>query len=124
MRRDLAHQYFAFRGHRLHEEHELGRATLLHCPTKDMLADALTKLSTASVLGVLQEAMQGRQPPFDISTTPTKAVSACSIGDGPSVALAIDVRDNRPVSSEISDVSDDFNINVYNLNVGKRPRRS
>ena len=57
-------RYFAVRGHRLHEEHQIGRAQLLHCPTKEMLADALTKLASAPVISVLHEAMQGRLPPF------------------------------------------------------------
>ena len=55
-------RYFAVRGHRLHEEHQRGRVELLHCPTKDMLADALTKLAPSPVIHVLHEAMDGRQP--------------------------------------------------------------
>ena len=37
-------RYFAVRGHRIAEECRVNRAILDHCPTKDMLADCLTKL--------------------------------------------------------------------------------
>jgi hypothetical protein len=52
-------RYFAVRGHRLHLEHECGRATLLHCPTAVMIADTLTKLASPVVIEVLHQAMQG-----------------------------------------------------------------
>ena len=55
-------RYFAVRGHRLNEEHTAGRAELLHCPTKVMLADALTKLATAAVIAILHMAMYGIIP--------------------------------------------------------------
>ena len=43
-------RYSAVRVHRLHEEHQHGRAELLHCPTKDMLVDTLSKLATSPVI--------------------------------------------------------------------------
>ena len=55
-------RYFAVRGHRLHQEYKAGRAELVHCPTKAMLADALTKLAPAPVIQVLHEAMNGFFP--------------------------------------------------------------
>ena len=77
-------RYFAVRGHRLHEEHQIGRAELLHCPTKAMLADALTKLAPAPVIQVLHEAMRGRIIPFRVSTSPGPGNPADEAGDGPS----------------------------------------
>ena len=69
-------RYFGVRGHRLHEECQIGRAELLHCPTDKMLADALTKLASPNVIQVLLEAMQGRLPrnaiPHQTSNTPGK----------------------------------------------------
>ena len=47
---------------KLHQEYEAGRAELVHCPTKDMLADALTKLAPAPVIQVLHDAMNGFFP--------------------------------------------------------------
>ena len=55
-------RYFAVRGHRLNQEYNNNRATLLHCPTKDMLADVLTKLAPAPVIQVLHNAMNGVFP--------------------------------------------------------------
>ena len=55
-------RYFSVRGHRLHEEHSSGRALLEHCKTEHMLADALTKLASSSVIGVLRNAMNGSFP--------------------------------------------------------------
>ena len=63
-------RYFAVRGHRLHQEYEMGRAELVHCPTKEMLADALTKLATAPVIQVLHEAMNGILPHCEPSSLP------------------------------------------------------
>ena len=54
-------RYFAVRGHRLHLEHSVGRAKLLHCPTLAMIADTLTKLASPSVIEVLHRAMLGQQ---------------------------------------------------------------
>ncbi|MEC9354534.1 MAG: reverse transcriptase domain-containing protein, partial [Candidatus Thermoplasmatota archaeon] len=91
-------RYFAVRGHRLHEECQVGRADMRHCPTKDMLADALTKLASAPVIHVLHEAMQGRLPPFDISTSPKPGNPADCSGDGPS-ELVFDVATLPSVAS-------------------------
>ena len=55
-------RYFAVRAHRLHEEIIRGAATLDHCPTNDMVADALTKLGTGPMFHTLHEAMAGRFP--------------------------------------------------------------
>ena len=63
------------RGHRLHQEYETGRAELVHCPTKAMLADALTKLATAPVIQVLHEAMNGNFPRCEPSSLPDAPVS-------------------------------------------------
>ena len=53
-------RYFAVRAHRLHQEYKAGRAELLHCPTKGMLADVLTKLAPTPVIQVFHDAMNGR----------------------------------------------------------------
>ena len=67
-------RYFAVRGHRLHQEYETDRAELVHCPTKAMLADALTKLATAPMIEVLHEAMNGRFPHYEPSGLPVEPV--------------------------------------------------
>ena len=74
-------RYFAVRGHRLHQEYERGRATLLHCPTKDMLADVLTKLAPAPVIQVLHDAMKGKFPHRETSLLPAKPVLMDDAGD-------------------------------------------
>jgi len=56
-------RYFGVRGHRLQEESQAGRAEIMHCPTKDMLADALTKLASVGVIEILHAAMNGAMPP-------------------------------------------------------------
>ena len=93
-------RYFAVRGHRLHEEHQLGRAELVHCPTKAMLADALTKLAPAPVIAVLHAAMQGKQPPFQVSTTPGRANRGDEAGDGPSVTVSCVLKREEKSSQE------------------------
>jgi hypothetical protein len=55
-------RYFGVRGNRLHDECVIGRARLIHCPTKIMLADALTKLAATPVIEVLLDAMKGKLP--------------------------------------------------------------
>ena len=55
-------RYYASRAKRLLEESRLGRVRLSHCPTKEMVADALTKLASADVIMMLAEAMEGRLP--------------------------------------------------------------
>jgi len=52
-------RYFSVRGHRLHEEHLVGRAKLEYCKTDVMLADALTKLACAPVIETLHQYMDG-----------------------------------------------------------------
>ena len=74
-------RYFAVRGHRLHQEYEAGRAELVHCPTKSMLADALTKLATAPVIQVLHEAMNGEFPHCEPSSIPVQPVPMDDAGD-------------------------------------------
>ena len=55
-------RYYAVRAKRLLEENQQGRVQFKYCPTKDMVADALTKLATANVIQVLVNAMDGRLP--------------------------------------------------------------
>ena len=74
-------RYFAVRGHRLHQEYERGRATLLHYPTKDMLADVLTKLAPAPVIQVLHDAMKGKFPRCETSLLPVQPVQMDDAGD-------------------------------------------
>ena len=57
-----AYTRFHVRGNRLHDECVIGRASLVHCPTKIMLADALTKLAATPMIEVLLEAMKGNLP--------------------------------------------------------------
>ena len=52
-------RYFAVRGHRLHEEHQAGRAKLEYCKNDVMLVDALTKLAHAPVLETLHAHVDG-----------------------------------------------------------------
>ena len=55
-------RYYAVRARRLWQENSLGRITIGHCPTKDMIADALTKLATPEVIAVLRGVMDGHLP--------------------------------------------------------------
>ena len=63
-------RYFGVRGNRLNQEHYRGGCELLHCPTKDMVADCLTKLATAPVIEHLHAIMEGAIP----TVTPKNAV--------------------------------------------------
>ena len=74
-------RYFAVRGHRLHQEYETGRAELVHCPTKAMLADALTKLAAAPVIQVLHEAMDGNFLHCKPQSLPVEPVPLDDAGD-------------------------------------------
>ena len=73
-------RYFAVRGHRLHEEHAAGRASLEHCKTDVMLADALTKLASTSVIATLHAAMHGEG-----ILAPSAVVSSAHVDDSSSV---------------------------------------
>ena len=42
-------RYYAVRAKRLLEENQQGRVHVKYCPTREMVADALTKLATANV---------------------------------------------------------------------------
>ena len=87
--------YFAVRARRLQEESERGGLELLHCPTGEMIADCLTKLSPAPGIQILHEAMSGRvsrNPPtcsdpqltgLDRTKTKKTAVSSHSIQSTP-----------------------------------------
>eukprot|EP00973_Karenia_brevis_P037798 5213958-Karenia_brevis.AAC.1 len=55
-------RYYAVRAKRLLEESRQGRAQLMHCPTKVMVADALTKLASQEVIQLLVDAMEGQLP--------------------------------------------------------------
>ena len=56
-------RYYAVRARRLLEESRQQRLRIEHCPTADMLADALTKLAAAEVIAKLRSAMIGSLPP-------------------------------------------------------------
>ena len=62
-------RYYAVRAKRLLEEGAQGRAVLRHCPTKEMIADGLTKLATPDVIKLMQDAMEGRLPTTTTSRT-------------------------------------------------------
>ena len=55
-------RYYAVRAKRLLEESQMGRVRITHCPTKEMVADALTKLAVADVIRMLFNAMDGDPP--------------------------------------------------------------
>ena len=82
--------YYAVRAKRLLEEGQQGRIRLSQCPTKQMVADALTKLATAKVIQVLIEAMESRIPTTVrahlTSATPGPAGRGDIAGDGPAPA--------------------------------------
>ena len=89
------------RARRLLEEGQQGRVRLTHCPTKQMIADALTKLATADVIRVLVEAMEGRMPTrtsaHRTSVTPGSQNSGDIIGDGaPPTAAEIPANIHHP----------------------------
>ena len=63
-------RYYAVRAKRLLEEGAQGRAVLRHCPTKEMIADGLTKLATPDVLKLLHDAVEGRLPTITTTTSP------------------------------------------------------
>ena len=60
---------------------------LKHCPTKQMVADALTKLATPDVFQLLIDAMEGRLPTVTVahttSVTPGPQNRGDIAGDGP-----------------------------------------
>ena len=80
-------RYYAVRARRLFEEGQQGRAVLKHCPTKQMVADALTKLATSDVLQLLIDARDGRLPTTMVahttSVTPGLQNRGDIAGDGP-----------------------------------------
>ena len=93
-------RYYAVRAKRLLEESQQGRVKITHCPTKEMVADALTKLAAAEVIQVLIEAMTGNFPTRAVahrtSVTPGPANRGDIAGDGPApvpVQLPDDVVD-------------------------------
>ena len=67
----------------------MGRVQFSYCPTKEMVADALTKLATANVIQILIDAMDGRLPTRTIthrtSVSPGRANRSDEAGDGPKV---------------------------------------
>ena len=79
-------RYYAVRAKRLLEEGQQGRIRLSHCPTKQMVADAMTKLAAADVVQVLISAMNGCLPTRAIahktSVTPGPANRGDIAGDG------------------------------------------
>ena len=74
-------RYFAVRCYELHQEYEAGRAELVHCPTKAMLADVFTKLAPAPVIQVLHEAMNGKSPHCKPPSLPVEPVLMNDAGD-------------------------------------------
>ena len=65
----------------MHHEYEAKRAELLHCPTADMLADALTKLSPSDVIRTLHDAMNGKFPHDSSSLVPVEPALMNDAGD-------------------------------------------
>ena len=61
-------RYYAVRATHLLHEHQAGKIVLTYCPTKLMVADALTKLATAEVVSVLLAAMDSRLPARTIAS--------------------------------------------------------
>ena len=55
-------RYYAVRAHRLLQEHQAGKIVLTYCPTKVMVADALTKLAGGEVIAILLAAMDSQLP--------------------------------------------------------------
>ena len=55
-------RYFAVRASRIAHETLHNNVQLAFCPTKQMVADACTKLSTAEVLASLRSCLNGRFP--------------------------------------------------------------
>ena len=90
-------RYYAVRARRLFEEGQQGRAVLKHCPTKQMVADALTKLATPDVLQLLIDAMGGRLPTVTVAHTTSVILGPQNrgdiAGDGPD---RDDLRHRRP----------------------------
>ena len=82
-------QYFAVRRHRLHEEYLQGRAGLEHCPTKEMLADTLTKIATPPMILVIHDAMNGIQATHKTSVSPP-------VGKTGAMKLVMDLRVDNP----------------------------
>ena len=80
-------RYYAVRAQRLLEEHQASKIVLTYCPTKLMVADTLTKLATADVIGVLLAAMDSQLPTRTManrtSVTPGPANRGDIAGDGP-----------------------------------------
>ena len=80
-------RYYAVRAKRHLEENQQGRLKFKYCQTKEMVADALTKLATANVIQVLVNAMGGHLPNRTMahrtSVTPGKANRGDITGDGP-----------------------------------------
>ena len=68
-------RYFGVRGARVHEEVVKNRLAIVHEGTKDMVADAMTKLGTKEMLDNVRLAMQGVYP------VPLKALPAPCHGE-------------------------------------------
>ena len=80
-------RYYAVRAQRLLEEGRRGTATLLYCPTLEMVADALTKLASKEVLAVFRDVMNSILPKTAranrTSVDPGPQNSGDEAGDGP-----------------------------------------
>ena len=77
-------RYFSVRGARIREEMSSGRLAIGHQPTKEMVADGLTKLATAEVMNNLRAAMGGDFPPAVLPPVPTvSAAHSTSVDPGP-----------------------------------------
>ena len=55
-------RYFAVRSARIQQEHMGGNIILRYCPTKMMVADALTKMASTEVIKMLRDTMEGKGP--------------------------------------------------------------
>ena len=61
-------RYFAVRAARLGDESRAGNLDLRHCPTLDMGADCLTKMSSAILLKNMRDCLDGSLPPIPNQT--------------------------------------------------------
>ena len=92
-------RYYAVRAQRLLEEGRRGTAILLHCPTLEMVADALTKLASKDVLAVFRDVMNGILPKTTranrTSVDPGPQNRSDEAGDGPGASSSAGLDDGN-----------------------------